>query len=74
MNGVAVFIGSVLNCLKRFYDIIKKSKSNNIGKIFKTSFIYILYTLSLLSVVILNDSIIVKEYPKLLIIFFSAKR
>ncbi len=71
MNGVAVFIGSVLHCLKSFYDIIKKSKSNKIGEIFKTSFVYILYTLSLLSVVVLNDSIIVKEYPKLLIMTFG---
>ena len=71
MNGVAVFIGSVSHCLKSFYDIIKKSKSNKIGEIFKTSFVYILYTLSLLSVVVLNDSIIVKEYPKLLIMTFG---
>ena len=71
LNGIAVFIGAMLHCLNCFYGIIKKSDKNKVGDIFKSSFLYILYAGSLLSVVLLNDSIIVKEYPKLFILSFG---
>ena len=71
LNGIAVFIGAMLHCLNCFYGIIKKSDKNKVCDIFKSSFLYILYAGSLLSVVLLNDSIIVKEYPKLFILSFG---
>ena len=71
LNGIAVFVGSMLHCIKCFYDIIKKSEKNKVGQIFISSFIYVLFILSLLSVVTFNNSVIVKEYPKLLILTFG---
>ena len=71
LNGVAVFIGAMLHCLKCFYDIINKAEKNKVVDIFKSSFLYILYATSLLSIVFLNDSVIVQEYPKLFILSFG---
>ena len=71
INGLAVFIGSMLHCFNCFYDIIKKVEKNKIIPIFKSTFFYFLYLLSILCVVGLSDSIFVKEYPKLIIINFG---
>ena len=71
INGIAVFIGAMLHCLKCLYDIIQKVGKNKVKDIFKSCFIYIVFISSLLSVILLNDSIIVKEYPKLFILCYG---
>ncbi len=70
-NGVVVFIGAMLHCLKCLYDIIHKSGKNKVMDIFKSCFIYVIFIASLFSVIMLNDSIIVREYPKLLILCYG---
>ena len=61
----------MLHCLKCLYDIIQKVGKNKVKDIFKSCFIYIVFIASLLSVILLNDSIIVKEYPKLFILCYG---
>ena len=71
INALLIGFGGFLFSLKSFIGVlINMKKSKRIDAI-KNTFIYIIFAVSLLSVVFLNDSIIVKEYPKFLIITFG---
>jgi ethanolaminephosphotransferase len=71
INGIIVFFGAILHCLKCIYDINQKIDKKKVGEMFKNCLIFVLFTISLLSVVFLSDSIVVREYPKLLISSFG---
>ena len=69
--GIVVLIGASSHCIKSFYDIKKKAKNCKTIDIFKSTSIYILHIVSLLTVVFLNDSIIVTKYPKVLLLAYG---
>ena len=70
INTYAVFIGGCLFIIKSLFGVFKKVKRKKLNDAFKTFLMFPLFALSLSSV-ILNDSIIVKEYPKFLILTFG---
>lgn len=71
INGWIVFIGG---CIFTFYSILsvlfKLSKKQLLNAL-RTSLIYVLFISSLMSVITLNNSIIVKDYPKFLILTYG---
>ena len=71
LNAALVFIGASLHCLKCVYDIMVKIERGKICQFLKNCFFFIFFSLSLISVIFLNDSIIVKEYPKLFLMIYG---
>ena len=72
MNATIVFIGGILFSIKSFFGaLLFKIPKNKIMDALKNSMIYFLFIGSLMSVITLNDSIIVREYPKFLIITYG---
>jgi len=72
INALLIGFGGFLFSLKSFIGVlINMKKSKRIDAI-KNTLIYIIFATSLLSVVLLNDSsIIVREYPKFLILVYG---
>ena len=69
--GLGTFIGGIIFTIYSFFGVLLSIPRNKILNALKTSLIYFLFLGSLMSVIILNDSIIVKEYPKFLIIIYG---
>ena len=63
-------MGSIFALISLF-GVFNKVKKNKILDAIKTSLIYPLFILTILSVTFLTDSIIVKNYPKFLILTFG---
>lgn len=70
-GGIAALIASSLHSIKSLFDIITKAKNHTFVDKFKTCFIYFFFIITLFSVITLTDSIIVKDYPKLLLLTFG---
>ena len=71
INTYAIFFGGSLFSLKSLIGVFNKVKKNKKLDAIRTVLIYPLYIITLLSVVFLNNSIIVQKYPKFLIIVFG---
>lgn len=71
INGVITFSGGVLFSMTSFFGVLFKIPKNKILEALKNSLIYFLFLGSLMSVITLNDSLIVKEYPKFLILTYG---
>ena len=68
---IGVFIGAIIFSTKSIIEVFKKIKRKKVYDAFKTFFIFPLFSFSILCVSFLSDSIIVKEYPKILILTFG---
>ena len=71
INGYITFIGGCLFTFASFIGVLFKIPRKKIFNALKDTLIYFIFIVSLLSVIILNDSIIVKDYPKLLILTYG---
>ena len=71
ISSYFIFFAGFIFSLKSLIGVLKKVKRKNLFDAFKTSLMLPLFDLSILSVVLLNDSIIVKEYPKFFILTFG---
>ena len=71
LTMISVFIAGSLFSIKSIFGVLKKVKSKKIFDALRTILIYPLFALAILSVSFLNDSVIVKEYPKFLILTFG---
>ena len=71
INGICAMIGGFLFSIKSVIGVLNKIKKEKVLNAIKDTFIYLLFCISLLSVVFLTNSIIVKDYPKFLILTFG---
>ena len=71
INGIIDVIGGLLFSIKSIFGVIKYIKKDNRFQAIKDTFIYILFFITLLSVICLTDSKIIKDYPKILILTFG---
>ena len=71
INGICVMIGGFLFSIKSLFGVLKKIKKQKVKYAIKDTFIYVLFSLTLLSVSFLTKSVIVIEYPKLIILTFG---
>lgn len=71
LNTYAIFTMGSIFALISLFGVFNKVKKNKILDAIKTSLIYPLFILTILSVTFLTDSIIVKNYPKFLILTFG---
>ena len=69
--GLFACVGGFLFSFKSFIGVLCSIKKEKIFQSIKDIFIYILFSITLLSVVFLTDSIIVRDYPKLLLLCFG---
>ena len=71
INGIIDVIGGLLFSIKSIFGVLKYIKKENRFQAIKDTFIYILFFITLLSVICLNDSKIVRDYPKIYILTFG---
>ena len=71
LNGIAVMIGGFLFSLKSFFGVLNTIKKDKIKYALKDTLIYVLFSLTLLCVCYLTDSVIVERYPKIIILTFG---
>ena len=71
INTYFIFFSGCFFSLKSLFGVFKKVKKNKFFDAIRTCLIFPLFIISLLSIVFLNNSIIVKEYPKFLILTFG---
>ena len=71
INGIIDVIGGLLFSIKSIFGVLKYIKKENRFQAIKDTFIYILFFITLLSVICLNDSKIVRDYPKIFILTFG---
>ena len=71
ISGISIGMGGCIFSIKSFFGIITKIRKEKIFNAFKDMAIYILFVATIFSVISLNDSIIVKEYPKIIILTFG---
>ena len=71
MNGILICFGAFLLSIKSVFGVLNTIKREQLLSAFKDILIYILFSITLLSVSFLTDSIIVKEYPKFIILTFG---
>ena len=71
INGIIDVIGGTLFSIISFFSVLKSIKKEKIYYAIKDTFIYILFFITLLCVIFLTDSIIVRDYPKILFLIFG---
>ena len=71
INGIIVLIGGSLFSLKSFFGVLNTIKKGKVKYAIKDTLIYVLFVITILSVVFWADSVIVREYPKILILTFG---
>ena len=71
LNGIGIMIGGFLFSIKSVIGVLCKIKKGKIKYALKDTLIYILFCITILCVSFLTDSIIVKEYPKIIILTFG---
>lgn len=71
INGICVVIEGFLFSMKSFFSVLTSIKKEKRLDAFKNTFIYILFFITLLCTVFLTESVIVRDYPKLLILAFG---
>ena len=71
MIGRIIFIGGCLFTTYSIISVLFKIPKKKLLNALKTSLIYVLFISSLMSAITLNDSYIVKEYPKFLILTYG---
>ena len=71
INGLSIVIAGFLFSIKSVFGVLNSIRKEKVKYAIKDTFIYFLFCITLLSVIFLTDSIIVKEYPKLLILTFG---
>ena len=71
INSWAVFIGGSLFSIKSLIGVFNKVKKDKKRDALKTSFIFVIFACSISSVAFLSNSIIARDYPKLLILTFG---
>ena len=71
INGILLCFGGLLFSFKSVFGVLNTIKREQLLPAIKDTLIYILFFTTLLSVSFLTDSIIVKEYPKFIILTFG---
>ena len=71
ITGIITFIGGCFFSILSFIGVFFKIPKRKILEALKNSLIYFLFLGSLMSVIVLNDSVIVKNYPKFLILTYG---
>lgn len=71
LNGIAVMIGGFLFSIKSFFGVLNTIKKDKIKYALKDTLIYVLFSITLLCVCYLTDSVIVERYPKIIILTFG---
>jgi ethanolaminephosphotransferase len=71
LDTYAIFGMGCFFSLKSLFGVLKKVKKDKIYDAIRTSLMYPLFLSTILSVTFLSDSIIVKKYPKFLILTFG---
>lgn len=71
LNGIAVMIGGFLFSIKSFFGVLNTIKKDKIKYALKDTLIYVLFSITLLCVCFLTDSVIVERYPKIIILTFG---
>ena len=71
LSGIAVMIGGFLFSLKSFFGVLNTIKKDKIKYALKDTLIYVLFSITLLCVCYLTDSVIVERYPKIIILTFG---
>ncbi len=71
INGIVVLIGGTLFSIKSIYGVLASISSDKRLTALKDTLIYFFFFITLLSVGFLTDSVIAKEYPKILILAFG---
>ena len=71
LNGIAVMVGGFLFSLKSFFGVLNTIKKDKIKYALKDTLIYVLFSITLLCVCYLTDSVIVERYPKIIILTFG---
>ena len=71
LNGIVVLIGGTIFSIKSIYGVLASISSDKRLTALKDTLIYFFFFSTLLSVGFLTDSVIAKEYPKILILTFG---
>ena len=71
LAALITLIGGCIFSIQSFFGVLLKIPKNKIVDALKNSLIYFLFIGSLMSVISLNDSIIVRDYPKFLILTYG---
>ena len=71
INGLITFTGGCLFTISSFFSALFRMPRDKVKDALKNSLIYFIFLGSLMSVITLNNSIIVKEYPKFLILTYG---
>jgi phosphatidylglycerophosphate synthase len=71
LNGLFTLIAGSLFSIKSVFGVLSSIKKEKRLIAFKDTLIYFLFAITILSVSFLTDSIIVKEYPKIVILTFG---
>ena len=71
LAALITLIGGCIFSIQSFFEVLLKIPKNKIVDALKNSLIYFLFIGSLMSVISLNDSIIVRDYPKFLILTYG---
>ena len=71
INSWAVFIGGSLFSIKSVLGVYNRVKKDKKRDALKTSFIFVIFACSISSVAFLSNSVIVRDYPKLLILTYG---
>ena len=68
---LVVVVGGMMFGFKSILGVIKKIQKNKVKNALKDTLIYVIFFFVLLSIGVLNDSVIVKNYPKFLFLTFG---
>ena len=68
---LVVVVGGMMFGIKSILGVIKKIQKNKVKNALKDTLIYVIFFFVLLSIGVLNDSVIVKNYPKFLFLTFG---
>ena len=71
INGICATIGGILFSIKSAIGVLSTIKKDKIKYALKDTLIFILFFATILCVSFLTDSIIVKDYPKIIILTFG---
>ena len=69
--GICTCFGGFLFCIKSILGVVKKVPKEKLSKAFIDTLIYVLFSCSLLCLSFLSEGIIIKEYPKFIILTFG---
>ena len=71
INGILGLIGGFIFSIKSVIGVLNSIRKEKVKYAIKDTLIYVLFVITILSVVFWTDSVIVREYPKILILTFG---